>query len=93
MSAAIPLDQPQHFNIECEHQLIGRILSDDTALAEALAHCTPGDFAWGPHSRIVETAKALRDEGMKATALTVKARLGECRELDAHGGIEYLKTL
>ena len=71
--------------------MIGRILTDESTLAETLAHCSPDDFSWGPHARIVSTAKALRDEGMKATALTVKARLGECRELDAMGGVEYLK--
>ena len=92
MSAA-SREQPQHFSVEAEQQLIGRVLTDESALSEALAHCAPEDFAWGPHARIVETAKALRDDGMIASALTVKARLGECSELDANGGLEYLKNV
>ena len=93
MSALLNRGPPAHFSIDAEQQLLGLILSDETSLSEALVHCTPDDFAYGPYARVVETAQALRDDGMKATALTVKARLGECPELDQIGGAEHLKNL
>ena len=84
---------PEHFDVTAEQCLLGRILTDEVALSDALVHCTPADFSYGPHARVVETAQALRDEGMRASPLTVRAKLGECPDLEELGGVEYLKNL
>ena len=86
-------DQPEfkHSSVEAEQALIGKIMTDEIAAAEALAICAPEDFCHNPHARIVEVCIALRDDGMKVTPLTVRARLGS--ELAEIGGFDYLVSI
>ena len=89
-----PLKFAEESSFEREKEfvfVVGLVLMDRKSVPEVFAVCTPEDFFHNPHPRIMEVCKALHDDGMKVTPLTVKTKLGSA--LGEIGDLDYLAGL
>ena len=84
-----PLPASEHH----ERCILGLMLKDETALAEARASLTAPDFFLDSHRRIFRAVSALDDERMEANFATVGQWLTDHRELESVGGHTYLAQL
>lgn len=80
-------------SIQTEITVLGAMLSDIDAVAEAIAHLDPEDFALDSHQRIYRTMLAMKAEGLAIDLITVDATLTKRGEFDAIGGSVYLGHL
>ena len=94
--ATIPdltLDAGLPANIDAEKTILGAILLDNAAQAEAAERLEPDDFSLDSHRRIYLRMGELRDSGRAIDIVTLAEELGRNKEVETVGGVAYLASL
>jgi replicative DNA helicase len=94
--AAIPeltLDAGMPANLDAEKTILGAILLDNAAHAEAAEKLTADDFSLDSHRRIFQRMTELMDLQRAVDIVTLANELDRNKELDAIGGRAYLFSL
>ena len=94
--AAIPeltLDAGMPANLDAEKTILGAILLDNAAHAEAAEKLTADDFSLDSHRRIFQRMTELMDLQRAVDTVTLANELDRNKELDAIGGRAYLFSL
>src|SRR5687768_3491346 len=90
--AAAPGRVPPH-NLQAEESLLGAMLLNRDAIADALQTCSADDFYKPAHGHIYEAIHALYSQGEPADTVTVADELRRADLLDAIGGPAILTDL
>jgi len=95
MAALSQFSETEQFpaSIQTEITVLGAMLSDPIAIADATAKLRPEDFALDSHQRIYRVILELLEKGHAVDLITVDAALTVRKELDAVGGAGYLGHL
>ena len=80
-------------NIDAEKTILGAVLLDNAAHAEAAERLEPDDFSLDSHRRIYLRMSELRDSGRAIDIVTLAEELGRYKEVEAVGGVAYLASL
>ena len=80
-------------NIDAEKTILGAILLDNTAHAEAAERLEPDDFSLDSHRRIFQRMTDLRDSQRTIDIVTLAEELARYKEVEAVGGVAYLASL
>jgi len=80
-------------NLHAERTILGAILIDNAAHAEAAATLNSEDFALDSHRRIFLRMTELMNEKHSVDIVTLAEKLSFCKEREAIGGIAYLASL
>jgi len=94
--ATIPdltLDAGLPANLDAEKTILGAILLDNAAHAEAAEHIKPDDFSLDSHRRIFLRMSELIDTGRTVDIVTLSHELSRYKEVEAVGGVAYLASL
>ncbi len=94
--ATIPdltLDTGLPANLDAEKTILGAILLDNAAHAEAAEHIKPDDFSLDSHRRIFLRMSELIDTGRAVDIVTLSNELSRYKEVEAVGGVAYLASL
>jgi replicative DNA helicase len=94
--ATIPdltLDTGLPANLDAEKTILGAILLDNAAHAEAAEHIEPDDFSLDSHRRIFLRMGELIDTGRTVDIVTLSHELSRYKEVEAVGGVAYLASL
>ncbi len=94
--ATIPdltLDAGLPANLDAEKTILGAILLDNAAHAEAAEHIDPDDFSLDSHRRIFLRMSELIDTGRTVDIVTLSNELSRYKEVEAVGGVAYLASL
>ena len=94
--ATIPdltLDAGLPANLDAEKTILGAILLDNAAHAEAAEHIKPDDFSLDSHRRIFLRMSELIDTGRAVDIVTLSHELSRYKEVEAVGGVAYLASL
>src|SRR6516164_1119385 len=86
----LTLDAGLPANIDAEKTILGAILLDNAAHAEAAERLEPDDFSLDSHRRIYLRMSELRDSGRAIDIVTLAEELGRYKEVEAVGGVAYL---
>jgi replicative DNA helicase len=78
---------------ELERALLGAVLVAPELLGAAAEHVDPTDFAHQGHGVVWEALLRLDEDDRPLDLVTLKAELGEMRQLEAVGGAAYLAGL
>jgi biotin operon repressor len=78
--------------IEAEQALLGKLLTEPTALVAARA-LRPADFSRDAHAIIFATLRQLDEDGLPLTAPTLTRRLDVTGQLARAGGSDYIASL
>lgn len=76
-----------------EVAILGAMLLDPVAVADAVAKLEASDFSLDSHQRVFRAMLSLQADEIPVDYLTVRERLTSRRELDAIGGPSYLAYL
>jgi replicative DNA helicase len=94
--ATIPdltLDTGLPANLDAEKTILGAILLENAAHAEAAEHIKPDDFSLDSHRRIFLRMSELIDTGRTVDIVTLSNELSRYKEVEAIGGVAYLASL
>ncbi len=94
--ATIPdlrLDAGLPANIDAEKTILGAILLDNAAHAEAAERLQPDDFSLDSHQRIFQRMTDLRDSQRAVDIVTLAEELARYKEVESVGGVAYLASL
>jgi replicative DNA helicase len=80
-------------NVEAEKTILGAILLDNAAHAEAKEKLSEDDFSLDSHRRIFLRMTELMDAQRAVDIVTLAAELDRYKERDAIGGVAYLASL
>jgi replicative DNA helicase len=80
-------------NLDAEKTILGAILLDNAAHAEAAEHIKPDDFSLDSHRRIFLRMSELIDTGRTVDIVTLSNELSRYKEVEAVGGVAYLASL
>ncbi|SPE20148.1 Replicative DNA helicase [Candidatus Sulfotelmatomonas gaucii] len=80
-------------NIDAEKTILGAILLDNTAHAEAAEILKADDFSLDSHRRIFLRMSELVDSGRAVDIVTLANELARYKEVEAVGGVAYLASL
>ncbi len=80
-------------NVDAEKTILGAILLDNAAHAEAAEKLEPDDFSLDSHRRIFQRMSELMDAQRAVDIVTLAAELDRFKERDAVGGVAYLASL
>ncbi len=80
-------------NIDAEKTILGAILLDNTAHAEAAEKLEAGDFSLDSHRRIFLRMTELMDAQRAVDIVTLAHELSRYKEVEAIGGVAYLASL
>ncbi len=80
-------------NVDAEKTILGAILLDNAAHAEAAEHIKPDDFSLDSHRRIFLRMGELIDTGRAVDIVTLSHELSRYKEVEAVGGVAYLASL
>src|SRR5580693_2857938 len=80
-------------NIDAEKTILGAILLDNAAHAEAAEVIKPDDFSLDSHRRIYLRMSELMDTGRAVDIVTLSNELARYKEIEAVGGVAYLASL
>jgi replicative DNA helicase len=80
-------------NIDAEKTILGAILLDNAAHAEAAERLEPDDFSLDSHRRIFQRMTDLRDSGRAIDIVTLAEELARYKEVETVGGVAYLASL
>jgi replicative DNA helicase len=89
----LTLDAGLPANIDAEKTILGAILLDNAAHAEAAEHINPDDFSLDSHRRIFLRMGELVDTGRAVDIVTLSNELSRYKEVEAVGGVAYLASL
>lgn len=87
------LDRQMPQNVSAEQGVLGGMLMNNNAIADAIAVLTGEDFYRPQHKLIYETIVDLFGSGENADIITVSAQLDNYNRLEYVGGATYLHTL
>jgi replicative DNA helicase len=94
--ATIPdltLDAGLPANVDAEKTILGAILLDNAAHAEAAGVIKAEDFSLDSHRRIFLRMSELMDSSRAVDIVTLSNELGRYKEVEAIGGVAYLASL
>ena len=94
--ATIPdltLDAGLPANIDAEKTILGAILLDNAAHAEAAEKLEPDDFSLDSHRRIYQRMGELMDAQRAVDIVTLANELARYKEVESVGGVAYLASL
>jgi replicative DNA helicase len=94
--ATIPdltLDAGLPANVDAEKTILGAILLDNTAHAEAAEKLGSDDFSLDSHRRIFLRMSGLMDSQRAVDIVTLANELARYKEVEAVGGVAYLASL
>ena len=94
--ATIPdlrLDAGLPANVDAEKTILGAILLDNAAHAEAAEKIVPDDFSLDSHRRIFLRMTELMDSQRAVDIVTLANELSRYKEVEAVGGVAYLASL
>jgi replicative DNA helicase len=94
--ATIPdltLDAGLPANLDAEKTILGAILLDNAAHAEAAEVIKPDDFSLDSHRRIFLRMSELIDGGRAVDIVTLSNELARYKEVESVGGVAYLASL
>ena len=94
--ATIPdlaLDAGLPANVDAEKTILGAILLDNAAHAEAAEVIKPDDFSLDSHRRIYLRMSELMDTGRAVDIVTLANELARYKEVESVGGVAYLASL
>jgi replicative DNA helicase len=94
--ATIPdlrLDAGLPANVDAEKTILGAILLDNAAHAEAAEKLEAGDFSLESHSRIFLRMTELMDAQRAVDIVTLANELSRYKEVESVGGVAYLASL
>ena len=80
-------------NVAAERTILGAILLDNAAHAEAAEAIEPDDFSLDSHRRIFLRMSELADAGSTIDIVTLSNALSRFKEAEAVGGVAYLASL
>jgi replicative DNA helicase len=80
-------------NIDAEKTILGAILLDNAAHAEAAEVLKPDDFSLDSHRRIYLRMSELTDTGRAVDIVTLANELARYKEVESVGGVAYLASL
>jgi replicative DNA helicase len=80
-------------NIDAEKTILGAILLDNAAHAEAAEFVKADDFSLDSHRRIFLRMSELMDTGRAVDIVTLANELARYKEVEAVGGVAYLASL
>ncbi len=80
-------------NIDAEKTILGAILLDNAAHAEAAEVLKAEDFSLDSHRRIFLRMSELMDTGRTVDIVTLANELARYKEIEAVGGVAYLASL
>src|SRR6185312_16545691 len=80
-------------NIDAEKTILGAILLDNAAQAEAAERLEPDDFSLDSHRRIYLRMGELRESGRAIDIVTLSEELARYKEVESVGGVAYLASL
>lgn len=80
-------------NAEAERTILGAVLVEPSALAEAAATLVPEHFSKPAHQDVYRALVAMADEGRTIDLVTVKDELARAGHLERIGGAAYLSGL
>src|SRR6202050_2066292 len=89
----LALDAGLPANVDAEKTILGAILLDNAAHAEAAEHIEPDDFSLDSHRRIFLRMSELIDTGRTVDIVTLSHELSRYKEVEAVGGVAYLASL
>ena len=89
----LTLDAGLPANVDAEKTILGAILLDNAAHAEAAEHITPDDFSLDSHRRIFLRMGELIDSSRAVDIVTLSNELSRYKEVEAVGGVAYLASL
>ncbi len=89
----LTLDAGLPANIDAERTILGAILLDNAAHAEAAETLKPDDFSLDSHRRIFLRMGELIDSGRAVDIVTLSNELARYKEIEAVGGVAYLASL
>ena len=87
------LDAGLPANIDAEKTILGAILLDNAAHAEAAEKLEPDDFSLDSHKRIFLRMSELMNEQHAVDIVTLANELSRYKEVEAVGGVAYLASL
>jgi replicative DNA helicase len=87
------LDAGLPANIDAEKTILGAILLDNAAHAEAAERLEPDDFSLDSHKRIFVRMSELMNEQRAVDIVTLSNELARVKEIEAVGGVAYLASL
>lgn len=80
-------------NTSAEKMILGAILLENHALAEAEERLVPEDFSLDSHQRIYQRMTELGNAGHAIDLVTLANELARYKEVDSVGGVAYLSSL
>lgn len=80
-------------NVDAEKTILGAILLDNAAHAEAAEKLAPDDFSLDSHKRIYLRMTELLNEQRPVDLVTLANELARFKEVEAVGGVAYLASL
>jgi replicative DNA helicase len=80
-------------NLDAERTILGAILLDNAAHAEAAEHLKSEDFSLDSHRRIFLRMTELVDTGRTVDIVTLSNELARYKEVESVGGVAYLASL
>ena len=80
-------------NLDAEKTILGAILLDNTAHAEAAEFLKSDDFSLDSHRRIFLRMTELIDTGRTVDIVTLSNELARYKEVESVGGVAYLASL
>jgi replicative DNA helicase len=89
----LTLDAGLPANIDAEKTILGAILLDNAAHAEAAEKLEPDDFSLDSHRRIFLRMGELVDNQRAVDIVTLANELTRFKEIEAVGGVAYLASL
>jgi replicative DNA helicase len=87
------LDQGLPANVSAEKMILGAILLDNQAIAEAQEKITAEDFSLDSHQRIYLRMTELESAGHAVDLVTLANELAKYKEIESVGGVAYLTSL
>ena len=94
--ATIPnlaLDSGLPANVDAEKTILGAILLDNAAHAEAAEKLDSEDFSLDSHRRIFHSMTELMNDQRAVDIVTLSNELSRLKEIEAVGGVAYLASL
>ncbi|MFZ0302946.1 MAG: replicative DNA helicase [Terracidiphilus sp.] len=80
-------------NLDAEKTILGAILLDNAAHAEASARLEPDDFSLDSHRRIYQRMSELINSERAVDIVTLANELSRYKEVESVGGVAYLASL
>ncbi len=80
-------------NVDAERTILGAILLDNAAHAEAADKLDFEDFSLDSHRRIYLRMRGLFNAGRSVDIVTLSAELARLKEIESVGGVAYLASL